>query len=64
MSLVHRTATDLVRDLAARKISSVELVNACADQICARDGEIRAFLHLDIDAALAQAKQIDDRRAD
>ncbi|MEX2173542.1 MAG: Asp-tRNA(Asn)/Glu-tRNA(Gln) amidotransferase subunit GatA [Pirellulaceae bacterium] len=63
MSLTHRTATDLLADLNSRKVSSVELVNAYAERICARDGEIRAFLHLDIDAALAQAKQIDDRRA-
>jgi aspartyl-tRNA(Asn)/glutamyl-tRNA(Gln) amidotransferase subunit A len=63
MSLIHRPAAELLRDLDSRKISAVELVNAYAEQICARDGEIRAFLHLDIDAALAQAKEIDDRRA-
>jgi aspartyl-tRNA(Asn)/glutamyl-tRNA(Gln) amidotransferase subunit A len=63
MSLTNHSATDLIRDLTARKVSSVELVNAYAEQICARDGEIKAFLHLDIDAALAQAKEIDTRRA-
>ncbi len=63
MSLTESSAADLLRDLTARKISSVELVNAYAEQICARDGEIKAFLHLDIDAALAGAKQIDARRS-
>ncbi len=63
MSLINRPAADLLRDLDTRKVSSVELVNAYAEQICARDGEIKAFLHLDIDAALAQAREIDARRA-
>ena len=60
---IDRAATDLLQDLESRKVSSVELVNAYTERICARDGEIRAFLHLDIDAALAQAKEIDARRA-
>jgi aspartyl-tRNA(Asn)/glutamyl-tRNA(Gln) amidotransferase subunit A len=63
MSLINRPAAELLRDLNARKVSSVELVNAYAERICARDGEIKAFLHLDIDAALARAKEIDERRA-
>jgi aspartyl-tRNA(Asn)/glutamyl-tRNA(Gln) amidotransferase subunit A len=63
MSLSRRSAFELLGDLSNRKVSSVELVNAYAEQICARDGEIKAFLHLDIDAALAQAKEIDARRA-
>ena len=63
MSIISRSAADLLRDLDTRQVSSVELVNAYAERICARDGAIRAFLHLDIDAALAQAKEIDDRRA-
>ena len=63
MALIDQTAADLLRDLQARKLSSVELVNAYAERICARDGDIKAYLHLDIDAALARAKEIDDRRA-
>jgi aspartyl-tRNA(Asn)/glutamyl-tRNA(Gln) amidotransferase subunit A len=63
MNLIDRTATELLGDLSARKISSVELTQAYIDQICKRDGEVKAFLHLDADAALARAKEIDDRRA-
>jgi aspartyl-tRNA(Asn)/glutamyl-tRNA(Gln) amidotransferase subunit A len=63
MSLADCSAAELLRDLAARKVSSVELVNAYAERICAHDGEVKAFLHLDIDAALARAKEIDERRA-
>ena len=63
MTLTQRSAIDLLGDLQARKLSSVELVNAYAERICARDGDINAYLHLDIDAALSRAKEIDDRRA-
>jgi aspartyl-tRNA(Asn)/glutamyl-tRNA(Gln) amidotransferase subunit A len=62
MSLLTRTATDLLRDLAARRVSSVELTKAYLDQIAAHDGRIKAFLHVDPDRALAQAKAIDDKR--
>jgi aspartyl-tRNA(Asn)/glutamyl-tRNA(Gln) amidotransferase subunit A len=62
MSLTTRSAAELLADLNTNRVSSVELVNAYAERICARDGEIKAFLHLDIDAALAQAKEIDARR--
>ena len=62
MSILSRTAADLLRDLAAGKVSSVELTKAYLDQIAAHDGTIKAFLHVDPDRALAQAKAIDDKR--
>ena len=62
MSIRSRTAADLLRDLAARKVSSVELTRAYLDQIAAHDGTIKAFLNVDPDRALAQAKAIDDKR--
>jgi aspartyl-tRNA(Asn)/glutamyl-tRNA(Gln) amidotransferase subunit A len=63
MSLLARPATDLLADLSAKKISSVELTQACLDQIAKHDGTIKAFLHVDPAAALARAKEIDARRA-
>jgi len=63
MSLTDRSAAELLSDLEARKVSSVELVNAYAERICRYDGDIKAFLRLDIDAAIARAKEIDARRA-
>jgi aspartyl-tRNA(Asn)/glutamyl-tRNA(Gln) amidotransferase subunit A len=63
MSLTDRSAAELLSDLNSRRVSSVELVNAYAERICRFDGDIKAFLHLDIDAALARAKEIDARRA-
>ncbi len=63
MSLTSRPAVELLRDLEARQVSSVDLVNAYAERIRKHDGQIKAFLLLDIDAALARAKEIDARRA-
>ena len=63
MTLLNRTASDLLRDLDARRVSSVELTRAYLDQIKRHDHRIKAFLLVDSDAALARAKEIDDRRA-
>jgi aspartyl-tRNA(Asn)/glutamyl-tRNA(Gln) amidotransferase subunit A len=63
MGLIDRPAVELLRDLAARKVSSVELTRAYLDQIKQHDGKIKAFLLVEPDAALARAKEIDDRRA-
>jgi aspartyl-tRNA(Asn)/glutamyl-tRNA(Gln) amidotransferase subunit A len=63
MSLITRSATDLLSDLEARKLSSVELTKAYLDRIEKHDGAIKAFLLVDPGVALARAKEIDDRRA-
>src|SRR6476620_7036549 len=63
MSLIDRSAIELVCDLESRKVSSVELTQAYLDQIQKHDGKVKAFLLVDPDAALARAKEIDDRRA-
>src|SRR3954452_11244196 len=63
MSLINRSAAELLSDLEGRKVSSVELTRSYLDQIQKHDGRIRAFLLVDPDAALARAKEIDDRRA-
>ena len=63
MSLIDHSAAELLRDLHARKLSSLELTRSYLDQIVNQDGKIKAFLLVDPDAALARAKEIDDRRA-
>jgi aspartyl-tRNA(Asn)/glutamyl-tRNA(Gln) amidotransferase subunit A len=63
MSLLDRTAAELLADLASRKISARQLVEESLGRICSRDGEVHAFLSLDGDRALEQAKEIDARRA-
>jgi aspartyl-tRNA(Asn)/glutamyl-tRNA(Gln) amidotransferase subunit A len=63
MSLVDRTAAELLVDLSARRVSSAEVTKAFIEQIEKLDGKVNAFLRCDGDAALAQAKAIDERRA-
>jgi len=46
--------------LARRELSAVDLVRACLDRISARDADVRAFIALNADAALAHARQLDD----
>jgi aspartyl-tRNA(Asn)/glutamyl-tRNA(Gln) amidotransferase subunit A len=42
--------------IAQRKLSPVELTRACLDRIAKLDGTLHAFLHLDPDRSLAQAR--------
>jgi aspartyl-tRNA(Asn)/glutamyl-tRNA(Gln) amidotransferase subunit A len=61
--LIYQPATRLAAMLAAGKISSVELVQACVARTKAIDGRVRAFNSLDEAGALALAKAADERRA-
>ncbi len=45
--------------LARREIAAVDLVRACLDRIEAREGQVQAFVHLNADAALARARELD-----
>lgn len=60
--LTALTAIEAVEHIANGNFSSEEYVGACLDRIAATDGEVRAFVHLDPDAALAQAREVDERR--
>jgi aspartyl-tRNA(Asn)/glutamyl-tRNA(Gln) amidotransferase subunit A len=63
MSLVHATAAELLAKLSARQISSAEITAAYLAQIERHDSQIGAFLRVDREQALAQARRIDERRA-
>jgi aspartyl-tRNA(Asn)/glutamyl-tRNA(Gln) amidotransferase subunit A len=63
MSLTDRTAAELLADLSAKRVSSVEVVQDFLARIKATEPKVKAFLRYDGDAALKQAKAIDDRRA-
>jgi aspartyl-tRNA(Asn)/glutamyl-tRNA(Gln) amidotransferase subunit A len=49
--------------LAKGETTSVELTQAHLDRVAAVDGQVKAFLHVDSEGALAQAKEVDARRA-
>ena len=59
MSDVRRTAAELAEDLASGATTSVELTQACLDRIAAVDTDVHAFLHVDRDGALEQARAAD-----
>jgi aspartyl-tRNA(Asn)/glutamyl-tRNA(Gln) amidotransferase subunit A len=59
----RKTAAELVDALAAGETTSVEITQAHLDRIAAVDGAVHAFLHVDAEGALAQARAADERRA-
>ena len=60
MSLAALTLYDAGKRLRAGELTSGELTEAVFDRIAARDGRIRAYLTLDRDAALDQARRADE----
>ena len=52
-------AWQAARALARRELRAQDLVRACLDRVAARDADVRAFVHLDPDAALAQDRALD-----
>ena len=63
MSLIESTAAALLRDLQSGAVAAVDVTRAFLDQIEKHDAAIHAFLHVDRDGALAQAEDVDRRRA-
>ncbi len=61
--LTRLSASDMATLLAAREVSSVELTRAHLDRTAAVDGAVHAYLHVDGEGALAQARAVDARRA-
>ncbi|MEQ8211227.1 MAG: Asp-tRNA(Asn)/Glu-tRNA(Gln) amidotransferase subunit GatA [Lacipirellulaceae bacterium] len=62
MSLLDRSATDLLSDLQSGELSSVELTQAALGRIEQTDKQVGAFLYQDAESALGTAKSIDQRR--
>jgi len=56
------TATEAVDAIASGRLTSVDLVKSCLAQIAATDGSIKAWAHLDGEAALAEAAECDRLR--
>src|SRR5512141_2338476 len=53
------TAREAARRLAARDITAEQLARACLARIEERESTVGAWIHLDPDAVLAQARKLD-----
>jgi Asp-tRNA(Asn)/Glu-tRNA(Gln) amidotransferase A subunit family amidase len=56
------TAIDAAERIANGDISAEEMTAACLDRIGALDDKVHAFIHIDPDEALQQARRLDERR--
>ncbi|PWK89284.1 aspartyl/glutamyl-tRNA(Asn/Gln) amidotransferase subunit A [Lentzea atacamensis] len=57
--LIHATAAELAAKIHSGEVSSVEVTQAHLDRIAETDGKVNAFLHVDAEGALAQARKVD-----
>src|SRR3954452_19791732 len=63
MTALHELTIAEARALLERgEITSVELTQACLDRIVAVDNQVRAFLAIDDESALEQARLADEAR--
>ena len=63
MTNIHSTAAEMASALSKKEITSVELTKAHLDRIAEVDGKLHSFLHVDNGGALAQAAEVDAKRA-
>ncbi|HKA78612.1 MAG TPA: amidase [Xanthobacteraceae bacterium] len=61
--LVTLTATEVAAEIARGVLSAEDYSRVCLDRIDAVEREIKAFAHLDRDHVLAQARALDEQRA-
>lgn len=61
--LLRKSAAELGEAVRAGETTAVEAATAYLDRIAEVDGDVRAYLHLDREAALAQAREVDERIA-
>jgi len=62
MTNIHSTAAQMAEALSTGSITSVELTEAHLTQIGKVDSKVHAFLHVDRENALAQARDVDAKR--
>jgi aspartyl-tRNA(Asn)/glutamyl-tRNA(Gln) amidotransferase subunit A len=60
--MIERTADELSQLLGSGEISAEQLTRAALEAIRTRNPRLQAFLHVDEDAALMQARRIDTKR--
>jgi len=61
--VLNSTLSGLSAALAAKQLSSVELTRLCLDRIRGLNGRLNAFITVDEEHSLAQARVADERRA-
>ncbi|RVX44302.1 aspartyl/glutamyl-tRNA(Asn/Gln) amidotransferase subunit A [Nonomuraea polychroma] len=61
MSLIHKTAAELGAMIAAGEVSAVEVAEAHLDRMAEVEPKVRAFLHVDREVTLEQARDVDAR---
>ncbi|MEU8249859.1 Asp-tRNA(Asn)/Glu-tRNA(Gln) amidotransferase subunit GatA [Nonomuraea sp. NPDC048916] len=61
MSLIHKTAAELGALIAGRQVSAVEVAEAHLDRMAEAEPKVHAFLHVDRETTLDQARVVDDR---
>ena len=61
--MITRSAAEMAAALSAGEISSEALTQAHLDRITAVDAQVHAFLHVDTEGALSQARAVDVARA-
>jgi Asp-tRNA(Asn)/Glu-tRNA(Gln) amidotransferase A subunit family amidase len=61
--LTELTATEIAPKIVRGEVSAEEYTRACLDHIAAIEDKVQAFAHLDRDHALAQARALDQHRA-
>ena len=60
--LIAISATDAAAEIARGAIAAEDYVQACLDRIAAVEKDVQAFIHLDTDYALSQARALDAHR--
>ncbi|MEI6120022.1 MAG: amidase family protein, partial [Actinomycetes bacterium] len=63
MTFIFKSAAEMANALASKEISAVDLANEHFDRIESVDADVHAFLYLDKEGALEQAKNVDAKRA-
>ena len=59
MSTIKKTAAELAALMASGEVSATEVAQAHLDRIAAVDGAVKAFLHVDADNVLDQARAVE-----
>jgi len=60
--VITSTAAEMAQSLAKGETTSQELTQAHLDRIASVDGQVKAFLHVDAEGALQQAREVDEKR--